>query len=322
MHETEGSSMIERTDIDAITIDPSHRKSDWKVVQALAESMRQLGMLQPILVYDDDGIGRLISGRHRLEAARSLGWEFVDAVFVDGDSIDLRLREIAENLHRAELTVQERSDQIVEWAELVEQKKKLISVQVAQKKPKRGRPNGGEVQTARELNLTREAVRRAKKIASISREAKEAAKEAGIDDNQSRLLAVASEPQDKQVAKVREFNNRSKQSVVATPKESEIHDTEGDVDYTFDELFCGECRTHIEQDEGNGEKGYSRAFVQYGSHAFRSSRQCEELVKRISSEDRKELAPIARRIAAVWANIVAITERRHDDANDKGHPKR
>ena len=38
------------------------------------------------------------------------------------------LREISENLHRAELTVQERSDQIAEWSELIEQREKVRKV--------------------------------------------------------------------------------------------------------------------------------------------------------------------------------------------------
>ena len=38
------------------------------------------------------------------------------------------LREISENLHRAELTVQERSDQIAEWSELIEQREKVRQV--------------------------------------------------------------------------------------------------------------------------------------------------------------------------------------------------
>lgn len=55
--------------------------------------------------------------------------------------------------HRAELTVQERSDQIAEWAELVEQRDR-ISAQSAQKIG-RGRPEGGESQAARDMNLSR-----------------------------------------------------------------------------------------------------------------------------------------------------------------------
>jgi ParB family chromosome partitioning protein len=93
-------------------------------------------------------------------------------VFVDGDQIDYRLREISENLHRAELTAQERAEQIAEWTELVEQKAKVGQlVQPGGKQP----TEKGISKAARELGLDRDQVRRARKIASITPEAKEAA---------------------------------------------------------------------------------------------------------------------------------------------------
>ena len=52
---------------------------------------------------------------------------------------------------------------------------------------------------ARDLNLERKAVTRAVKIAGITTEAKEAARAAGLDDNQKVLLKVAAAPQERQV---------------------------------------------------------------------------------------------------------------------------
>jgi hypothetical protein len=83
--------------------------------------------------------------------------------------------DLAENLHRSELTVQERAAHVAEWVRLIEKK---VSAQVAQK-PKGGRPEVGLRAAARELKLDRDDVRRAVKIDSISPEAKEAAKIGG-----------------------------------------------------------------------------------------------------------------------------------------------
>jgi len=47
-----------------------------------------------------------------------LGWDEIDAIFVTGNEIEREGQEIAENLHRAELTALERSNQIARWAEL------------------------------------------------------------------------------------------------------------------------------------------------------------------------------------------------------------
>jgi ParB-like chromosome segregation protein Spo0J len=42
-------------------------------------------------------------GRHRLEAARILGWEDIPAVVSDGTETEAKMWEIAENLHRADV---------------------------------------------------------------------------------------------------------------------------------------------------------------------------------------------------------------------------
>src|SRR5262245_2278660 len=94
---------------DGIRISEHHRPVDPATVARLAESMKAIGQLQPIIVYWRQGEGvdevHLIAGRHRVEAALALEWDFIDAVFVTEDEIDCRLIEISENLHRAELTV-------------------------------------------------------------------------------------------------------------------------------------------------------------------------------------------------------------------------
>lgn len=193
---------IERIPIDAVEVGAGHRPADASVVASIAASMELLGQLQPITVYEESGAAHLVAGRHRLEAARSLSWDEIEAVFVTGDEIDRRLREISENLHRNELTVQERSEQITEWVELVG-RRAVVSAQLGQKL---GRPESGDSKAARDLNLTRQQIQRAKAIASTTPEAKAAAKAAGIDDNQKKLLAVAKEPTpERQVAKVLQF---------------------------------------------------------------------------------------------------------------------
>jgi hypothetical protein len=67
------------------------------------------------------------------------------AVFVTGDGIDRELREIAENLHRNELTALERDTQVARWIELVSAKK--VSGQSAAKIDReRVDPEGGNKQ--------------------------------------------------------------------------------------------------------------------------------------------------------------------------------
>jgi len=72
----------------------------------------------------------LVAGAHRLEAVRKLGWEQLPAVFIEADAVDVRRWEIAENLHRAELTVLERAEHVREWVRLTEEKQAGQSAQV------------------------------------------------------------------------------------------------------------------------------------------------------------------------------------------------
>lgn len=78
---------------------------------------------------------------------------------------ETRLAKIAENLHRAELSKLERSENVGDWARLTLTDK--ASGQLAQK-PQGGRAEGGISAAAREIGVERTEVGRADKIASIS----------------------------------------------------------------------------------------------------------------------------------------------------------
>jgi ParB family transcriptional regulator, chromosome partitioning protein len=165
-------------------------------VVEIMESMRKVGQISPILVrcIGDGERLDLVAGRHRLEAAIRLGWPQINVRGFSCDDIEARKLEIAENLHRAELTALERSEHVAEWIRLTEAEH--VSGQV---EPKLGRPEGGVRGAAREINVDRNEARRAVKIADITPEAKSAAVAAGLGDNQSALLKVATAPQADQV---------------------------------------------------------------------------------------------------------------------------
>ena len=92
-----------------------------------------------------------------------------------------RLWEISENLHRAELSVGERADQIAEWVRLTEVQSAQLAPNESRRADGRGhRPEGGVRAAARELGIDRDEARRAIRIASIEPEAREATREAGL----------------------------------------------------------------------------------------------------------------------------------------------
>ncbi len=72
--------------------------------EALAASIREQGLLQPILVAPEGDRFRVIAGNRRLEAARSLGHETIEATVRDMDEAGQTGAALAENIVRATMT--------------------------------------------------------------------------------------------------------------------------------------------------------------------------------------------------------------------------
>lgn len=133
-----------------------------------------------------------LAGRHRIEAYRKLGREHIPCLIAHMTNDDARLWEIAENLHRADLTKLERDEQVAEWIKITDRVSNSQSESL-RADGRGGRPRGIE-NAARELGVERQDAHRAVKVASLSDEAKDAARETGLDDNRAALLDAASKP--------------------------------------------------------------------------------------------------------------------------------
>lgn len=93
------------------------RDADAKRVAALQESIKEVGLLNPITVYRSsvvragqsvEGFG-LVAGMHRLRACQNLGWTEIPAVIVDLDEHQRVIAECDENLCVAELSPSDRA---------------------------------------------------------------------------------------------------------------------------------------------------------------------------------------------------------------------
>lgn len=201
----------EPTDVDLITVPSRHRALDKETVERLAKSIAEIGLHTPITVHSVNDGERLdlVAGHHRLAAVKKLGWPKIPCFVIEGDELEAQMWEIAENLHRAELTALERDQHVARWLELSEAR---VSAQVGPKS-KKGRPQGGVRAAAREIGVSRQDAGRAVKVASLTPEAKEAARETGLDDNRSALLQAAAKPAKEQVTYLQDFAERKKQHV-------------------------------------------------------------------------------------------------------------
>src|SRR3954471_7548111 len=89
---------------DIVVPDRLRKEIKEDAVIALMDSISQIGLREPPTIrieIDEDGgeYPILIAGRHRVEACKRLGIKRIDCVVFDGDEIDARRWEIAENLH-------------------------------------------------------------------------------------------------------------------------------------------------------------------------------------------------------------------------------
>lgn len=107
-----------------IRVLPDHRrKLRQDVVCSLAESMQERGLLHPVTLRPAASGYDLVSGHHRLEAARKLRWQAIRAEIREGDdAIDAELYAIDENLIRADLSPAEQAAHHARRKELYEQR--------------------------------------------------------------------------------------------------------------------------------------------------------------------------------------------------------
>ena len=103
--------------ISQIKIHAGRRPVNRSKVRELADSIQEIGLINPITVTKDR---TLISGAHRLEAYKLLGNTEIPANFMDIAGLQAELAEIDENLIRNELHYTERSDQLLRRKEIYE----------------------------------------------------------------------------------------------------------------------------------------------------------------------------------------------------------
>jgi ParB-like chromosome segregation protein Spo0J len=188
---------LTRVPISEIVVGARLRELDDEKVREIAESMARSGQRHAITVRRVGDQVMLVTGRHRLEGAKVLDWQDIEAEFIAGDDIDVQLWEIAENLFRAELTVLERAAHVAKYVELIALKVGQADHPVAGGKQPSDK---GISRAARELPLAakseearRKEIGRALTVNAITPEGKAAANVAGLDDNRSALLKIAKE---------------------------------------------------------------------------------------------------------------------------------
>ena len=99
--------------ISEIRENKGRRLAEVAKVEELAESIEQIGLINPITVTETNNQYLLVAGLHRLEAHKMLGKDKIEANILTGTDLELELAEIDENLVRNELHYTELDDLIL-----------------------------------------------------------------------------------------------------------------------------------------------------------------------------------------------------------------
>ncbi len=203
---------VERIPLADIAVGKRWREPTAEQVQTLRDSIRGNGLLVPIGVRLNEK-GRngassqaswiLVHGATRLAAADKEGWRDIEAQILEGSDAEFEMAELAENLHRGELTMLQRDMQFARYVELCASEGILRGDRA---KIGRGRPEGGLRAAARTLGLAESTARDAMKAANMTPSAAAVVDKLGLADNPTAYRSIADEPTTRaQIAKAREI---------------------------------------------------------------------------------------------------------------------
>ena len=95
-------SMISITELDR-NPDQPRRDFDEEALQTLADSIKEAGVLQPLLVVEKEGRYRIVAGERRFRAARIAGLEAVPCIIRDFSPEEQMEAALIENIQREDL---------------------------------------------------------------------------------------------------------------------------------------------------------------------------------------------------------------------------
>lgn len=186
--------MIDVRDIPVDAILVGARRRGLRNVADLAESISQVGLLNPISVTANNGHFQLVTGWHRLEACRSLGWSAIPAVVNQDDDLLAALREIDENLKRSDLTALEQGEHLVARSEILEGLG--LRAKIGQGRPATNGEESSPFLTtaaiAKEVGLDQRLAQQRMQVArNLADDVKDAIRDTPLADEKTELLTLA-----------------------------------------------------------------------------------------------------------------------------------
>ncbi len=170
-----GKNKLVDLDVDSIHPNPYQPRKAFpkNSLQQLADSMKEDGIIQPVVVFKQDGKYFLVVGERRWRAAQLLRWEKIPALVKEFSDNDVMAKALIENIQRESLNA-------IEIAEGIEA---LIS-----------RSGEGQQETAERLGMNRATLTNFLRLLKLPVAIKESVIQGKLDQGHARaLLALKNE---------------------------------------------------------------------------------------------------------------------------------
>lgn len=189
--------------ISEIVLRPN-RKIDSKKVEALAESIKQVGLINPVTISNDDNV--LICGHHRIEACKALGHETIKCEMINLDPLHKELLQIDENLVKNDLSVLDRCLQMARKKAIYEELNPDASVHGGDRKASRRKVDSFVRDTARRSGRSESTIKSEIKIGrSLGTDVVKVIMENGFENKKSILLELSKIKPEHQMAKLNQM---------------------------------------------------------------------------------------------------------------------
>ena len=210
--------------IEEIAIGARKRKPVEEKIRALAESIQEVGLINPVTVTEEHA---LVAGWHRLEACKLLGWKTITCEVKLLDALDAELLEIDENLIRNDLNALEQDLAIARRKEIYELKHPETKHGGDRKSEERKSSehhahlitSSFAEDTATKTGTSRHTVQRQAKVGQALRDIADEVAKTSIADNQKELLALSRLPEAERPAVVAALAGGTAKSVRQATRE-------------------------------------------------------------------------------------------------------
>lgn len=106
----EDITSIEKIDIDLIEARGDQPRKNFENIDELAESIKEYGLLNPIVLSKNNGKYEIIAGERRYRASKKAGLKKIDAIVRDFDQKDIDILSLVENIQREDLSALEEAE--------------------------------------------------------------------------------------------------------------------------------------------------------------------------------------------------------------------